>query len=140
MLTKAMANEAEHVWKMDDMNLAMGRALRVSTIGTAFHYARSFYHLLGNRRRYDRQAISGAVRLTCRGYDVSTVHMAVCVDISPRGMGVDCSDAIQPDTIVEVHAEERGARRPARVCYCQEHGTVYRIGLEFATGDDKSRH
>lgn len=135
-----MVNEGTCVWKIDDMNLAIGRTIRVSTIGAAFHYARSFYELLGNRRRYARQPISGAVRLTCQSYDVATVHMGACVDISPRGMGVDCSDALQPDTFVEVQAEDRGARRPARVCYCDQHGPGYRIGLEFTVSDGKSRH
>jgi hypothetical protein len=125
---------------MDGMNLAMGKALRVNTIGPAFEYARSFYRLLGNRRKYDRQPISGAVRLTVPGYVVATVHTSVCADISPRGMGVDCPDSIAPETIVEVHTDEFGARRPARVCYCHEQGAGYRIGLEFAAGDEKNRH
>ena len=140
MLTKAMVDDAEGACKMDGMNLAMGRALRVNTIGAAFQYARSFYHLLGNRRKYPRQPISGAVRLTIPGYAVATVHICACVDISPSGMGVNCPDSIPPETIVDVHAEEYGPRRPARVCYCHEQGTGYRIGLEFATGDGKSHH
>jgi hypothetical protein len=125
---------------MDGMNLAMGKALRANRIGSAFEYARAFYLLLGNRRKYDRQPISGAVRLTISGYAVATIHTCACIDISPRGMGVDCPESIAAETIVELHADELGAGRPARVCYCHEQGTGYRIGLEFAAGDRKGYH
>ena len=113
--------------KMDDM--------KTSPIGAVAQYARSFYGLLANRRKYERTPMSGAVRVTCSAYGVETVHACSCVDISPRGMAIDCPDPIATDTIIGLYAEEYGRRLAARVCYCRARGTAYRIGLEFTTGD-----
>ena len=113
------------------MNLAVGRIIRSHTIGVAAQYARSFYDVVTNRRKYDRTPISGKVRVRYAGLGIDCVHVCSCVDGSPSGMAIDCPDWIQPETTVEVQADENGAKHQARVCYCQQRGATYRIGLEF---------
>jgi hypothetical protein len=80
---------------------------------------------------YERLPVSGTVRATYGGYAVSTTHVCTCVDATPRGMGVECPEVIEPETVVALHTDEQGSKRLARVCYCQKRGEVYRIGLEF---------
>jgi hypothetical protein len=46
-------------------------------------------------------------------------------------MGIEGIDSFLPNMILELHSEEHGPKRLARVIYCQQRGTVYRIGLEF---------
>jgi hypothetical protein len=119
------------------MPFVPSRVLRLNPIGAAVQYARSFYELVANRRKHERVAISGPVRVTCPGYAVETVYPCSCVDISLGGMAIDCPDVLFPDTIIALQTEERGPKRLARVRYCHECGGVYRIGLEFTAGDDQ---
>ena len=134
-LTKHRVDKPDRRRKMDHMNLAVSRVLKSSPIGIAAQYARSFYDLLANRRKYERTPICGIVRVTFPGYAVESTHVCSCVDISPRGMAMDCPESLLPNTIIVLHAEEHGARRVARVCYSRERGTVYRIGVDFTTDD-----
>jgi len=134
-ITKRTVDNAVGRRKMNAMNLAVSKVLQVRPIGVAAQYARSFYDLVTNRRKYDRTPISGSVRVTCSSYGVEAVHACSCENISLGGMAVDCPDRIAPDTVVGVQAED-GPRRQARVCYCQALGTMYRIGLEFTAGID----
>jgi hypothetical protein len=117
------------------MNVTVGRVLKLNPIGAAAQYARSFYDLLANRRKYARTPVSGTVRMTCPGYAVTSSTRCSCVDISPRGMAIDSPEPLLPDTIVVLNAEEQGARRVARVCYSRAHDMLYRIGLEFIASD-----
>jgi hypothetical protein len=125
-----MVDMADIGWKMYYMNLAIGRVLKTGAAGAAAQYARSFYLLLGNRRKYERTPISGTVRVICPGYDVESVYVSSCVDISPRGMAIDCPEQIAPDTFVTLQVEH-GTKRLARVAYCRQSDTACRIGLEF---------
>lgn len=94
-------------------------------------YARSFYHLIGNRRKFERVPFSGTIFVTCKGSGVETTHASSCVDISPRGIGVECPEALTVDGFVQVHSDDHGPRRLARVRYCLQRGESYRVGLEF---------
>jgi hypothetical protein len=94
-------------------------------------YARSFYILLGNRRKFERVPFSGTIFVTCKGFVVDTTHVCSFVDISPRGIGVECPEPLTVDEFVEVHADDHGPRRRARVCYCLQRGERHRVGLEF---------
>jgi hypothetical protein len=91
---------------------------------------RSFYYLLGNRRRFERTPFSGDILITM-GYAVVTTHICSCADISPRGIGIDCSESIPLDEVVALHSDAESPRRFARVRHCQQRGAIYRIGLEF---------
>ena len=119
------------------MRFVASRVLRLNPIGAAVQYARSFYELVANRRKYERMPISGRVRVACSGYSVETVYACSCVDISRGGMAIDCPDVLFSGTIIALQTEEQGSRRLARVCYCQERGAVYRIGLEFTASDEQ---
>ena len=130
MLTKSMVDMADISRKMNVMNLEIGRVLKTGATGVAAQYARSLYLLLANRREYERTPISGTVQVICTGYDVESVYVSSSVDISPRGMAIDCPESIRPDTIVMLQVEH-GTRRLARVCYCRQRNTGCRIGLEF---------
>ena len=94
-------------------------------------YARSFYELLGNRRKFERRPMSGPVFVTCKGSVVDTTQVASCVDVSPRGMAVDCSESLTKDQVVQLHSEDHGPRLLARVRYCIQRSNHYRVGLEF---------
>ena len=55
----------------------------------------------------------------------------MCVDISPKGIAIDCLEPLTVDATVELHSDEQGKRRLASVRYCRERNGSYRIGLEF---------
>jgi len=94
-------------------------------------YARSFYQLLGNRRKFERTPFAGTILLTCKGAIMETTHVCTCVDIAPRGIGVESSEALPLGGFVQVHSDEYGPRRMARVRYCVEKDGRHRAGLEF---------
>jgi hypothetical protein len=94
-------------------------------------YARPFYELLGNRRKFERRPISGTVFITCKGSVVDTTQVASCVDVSPRGMAVECSESLTNHLVVQLHSEDDGPRLLARVRYCVQRSDHYRVGLEF---------
>jgi hypothetical protein len=100
-------------------------------VGGLARYARTFYNLLGNRRKFERIPISGSILVTGKGYVVDTTYLSSCVDISPRGIGIEYPEALAVDGIVQVHSEDYGPRRLARVRYCIQRGDRYRVGLEF---------
>ena len=91
---------------------------------------RSLYQLLGDRRKFERTPATGAILITA-GYAIVTTHVCSCADISPQGIGINCSESIAVDDLVAVHSDVEGPRRLARVRYCQQRGAIYRIGLEF---------
>jgi hypothetical protein len=62
---------------------------------------------------------------------VDTVLSSSCLNISPRGIGIECPETLTVNAFVQVHSEEYGPRRLARVRYCVAHEDRYRIGLEF---------
>jgi hypothetical protein len=75
--------------------------------------------------------MSGTVFITCKGSVVDNTQVASCVDVSPRGMAVDCSEALTNDRVVQLHSEDHGPRLLARVRYCIQRSDQYRVGLEF---------
>jgi hypothetical protein len=97
-------------------------------IGLVVRHARSFYQLVSNRRKFERTPFSGTLRLAVNEYAFETV--CTCVDISLRGMGVTSPEQMLTDLIVHVNSDN-SIRRLARVRYCQQSGTGFRIGLEF---------
>jgi hypothetical protein len=103
-------------------------------VGGIARYARSFYQLLGNRRKFDRAPVSGTIFVTIKGYAIDLTHTCSCVDISRCGLGIDCPEAVAVDALVHVHSEEHGPRRTARVRFCNQLGDVYRVGLQFVAG------
>src|SRR5690348_15423209 len=107
------------------------RALKLLPVGGVVRYAHMFYELLGNRRRFERVPTSGNIFATFRGRAMDFRHECVCVDLSPRGIAIDCPEPMQVDSILHLHTTELGPRRLARVRYCRKRGESYRLGLEF---------
>ena len=75
--------------------------------------------------------MSGTVWVTCKGSVLDTTHVSSCVDISPRGVGLDCPEPLEVNAYVHLHSEEYGPKRLARVRYCLQNGDRCRVGLEF---------
>jgi PilZ domain-containing protein len=94
-------------------------------------YARSFYQLVGNRRKVVRAPIAGTILVTTKGYVIDMSHTCACVDISQRGIGIDSPEPLALDAFVQVHSDEYAPRRVARVRFCNQLGDVYRVGLQF---------
>ena len=105
--------------------------MKINPVGLFVRYARSFYQVLGNRRKFERVPISGTIRATCNGYALDTSHVCCIVDISPRGIAIDCPEPMVPDMIIQLQSDDRGSSRFARVRYCQQRGATFRVGLEF---------
>jgi hypothetical protein len=120
------------------MGLSIEQALNRIQVGGVVRYVRKFYELLGNRRNTERVPISGTIFVTCEGYAVEVSHACLVVNISPRGIAIDCPEGIAVDAIVQLHSDEHGSRRPARVRYCIQRGDCYRVGLEFAATPQQS--
>jgi hypothetical protein len=93
--------------------------------------SRSLYYLLGNRRTFDRQPISGNIRVVIKSFGLVTTNVCSCVDISPRGIGLDCPELITLETVVQLTSDEDKASRFARIRYCELRGRMFRAGLEF---------
>jgi len=108
--------------------------MELAVVGGLVRYARSFYQLVGNRRKFARAPISGTVLVTTKGYAIDMTHTCSCVDMSPSGIGMDCPEPLTVDAFVQVHFKENGPRRVGRVRFCNRLGDVYRIGLQFVAG------
>ena len=95
------------------------------------HYGARFYQLLGNRRKYERLPLSGAITAKCSGCCTEETYACACVDISPRGMGIESAEPIGPQMYVLLYSNEQARSHFAIVRYCINRGDVFRIGLEF---------
>jgi hypothetical protein len=96
-------------------------------------YARTFYELLSNRRKFERVPVSDAVVVVCKGIAVGTTHTCSCVNRSPRGIALDCPEPLEVDELVQLHADDHITSRGARVRHCRQSDGGYRVGLEFVT-------
>jgi hypothetical protein len=106
-------------------------AVKRSPVGGLVRYARSFYQLLGNRRKSERTPMSGTVFITCKGTVLDTTHVSSCLDISRHGIGIECAEPLTVEGFVQVSTEEHGPHRLARVRYCVPRGDRFRAGLMF---------
>jgi hypothetical protein len=106
-------------------------AVKRNPVDGLVRYARSFYQLLGNRRKFERVAMAGSVVVTCKGAVVDMEYLSSCLDISPRGMGLECPEQLTLNSFVQLQSEGHGTQRMARVRYCVPSGERYRVGMEF---------
>ena len=101
-------------------------------LGSAFiRSGRSLYYLFGNRRKFGRMPISGTIRVIVKSFSLVTTHVCSCVDISPRGIGLDCPELIALETVVQLTSDQDDSSRFARIQYCEQRGPIFRAGLEF---------
>jgi PilZ domain len=113
------------------MRESMEWAMHRTPVGGIVRYARKFYELLGNRRKFDRVLTSGTVFLLCKGSVIDTTHVCSCVDISPRGIGIECPERLAVGAYVQLQSVDQGTLRLARVRHILERDGKYRMGLEF---------
>lgn len=107
-------------------------------VGLLAGSGRSLYKLLSNRRKFDRRPVSGTVRLTCRTATLVSSYECSLVDVSPHGIGIECREAIAPDAVVQLQSEEGGVTRFARVCYCEQRTSKFRVGLALTAEPEAS--
>jgi len=113
------------------------RGLNRTPITGLVRYARKFYELLGNRRKFERAPMSGAVVVVSKGSVVDTMQTCSCVDISPRGIALDCPHPLAVDALVLLQSDDHRTSRRARVRHCgQSGGDGYRVGLEFVANKE----
>src|SRR5215472_4809018 len=96
-------------------------------------YARTFYELLSNRRKFERVPVSGTVIVVRKGSVVDTTHTCSGVDISPRGIAIDCPEPLEVGEFVRLQSDDHITSRRARVRHCGRSDGGYRVGLEFVT-------
>jgi hypothetical protein len=96
------------------MNLGVERALNVIPVGGIVRYARSFYELLGNRRKAARLPTSGNIFATIQGIVADTTYSCLCIDISPKGIAIHSLEPITVGSTVRLHSDVQGPRRLAR--------------------------
>jgi hypothetical protein len=95
-------------------------------------YGRSFYYLLANRRKFDRHPVSGKIMATCKDkYGQLITHVCTCVDLSLRGIAIDAPELLPAEMDVHLDSDELDFRHFGRVRYCSQHGSEFRVGLEF---------
>jgi hypothetical protein len=116
-LTKSRIDEFDRFWTIDEMHVGMRSTPGKNSVALLVGYGRSFYWLLGNRRKFDRVPFSGNIRATCKGGGLITKHVCSCVDISPSGIGIDCPELMLRDAVVQLSSDEEDSGRFARVRY-----------------------
>ena len=82
--------------------------MKSNPVGLVVRYARSFYQTVGNRRKFDRLPVSGGIKTTYKGRALETDYDCLCVDISPRGIAMDCPEPMLPDMIVHLRLNDGG--------------------------------
>jgi|tagenome__1003787_1003787.scaffolds.fasta_scaffold19854252_1 hypothetical protein len=113
------------------MRFALDRARKLISVGGLVRCARSFYELIGNRRKAVRQPTSGNIFATFHGIVANSTYACLCVDVSLKGIGVECHEPMTVDATAELHSDEHSTRRLVVVRYCLKRGESYRVGLEF---------
>jgi PilZ domain len=113
------------------MHPSVQRALNRVPVGGIARYARKFYELLGNRRKFERVPMSGTVFVVRKGSVVDETHVCSCLDISPRGIALDCPEPLAVDSFVQLYSDDHASWRLARVRHCGHLSSRYRVGLEF---------
>src|SRR4051812_27769541 len=83
-----------------------------------------------------RRPKAGAYALTWRGVDgLSYSAEGRGVDISPSGVGIDCSRELKGGSLVRVECRDGSIEGDYIVVHCTRRGMTFRIGLEFREGE-----
>src|SRR5579883_2190614 len=95
-------------------------------------YGRSFYSLLGERRKAERVEFECSITVSCKNrYGQLTSHVCKCVNISDKGIGFVSPEALIPNSDIYVHSETHNLRRFARIKYCTQKADVFHVGGFF---------
>ena len=100
-------------------------------------YGRSFYSLLGDRRKAERVDFHCSLTVSCKDkYGQLTTHVCTCVNVSTKGIGLISPEPIPANSDVYVHSEGHNLKRFARVRYCDRKGDRSYIGCYFKPAPD----
>ena len=95
-------------------------------------YGRSFYSLLGDRRKAERVEFSCSVTVSYKDrYGQLTTQPATCLNLSTKGICLAAMERIPDNCDVYIHSENHNLRRFARVRYCSQRGDQMFIGCVF---------
>ena len=95
-------------------------------------YGRSFYTLLGERRKSERFEFNCRLTVSCKNrYGQLTTHQCTCLNISDKGMGIETPEPIAMDSDIYIHSETHNLKRFGRVHYCQQKGGRVYVGCSF---------
>jgi c-di-GMP-binding flagellar brake protein YcgR len=95
-------------------------------------YGRSFYSLLGERRKSLRTDFDCSVTVTCKNrYGQLQTHVCKCLNISDKGMGIESPEPVEEHSEIYVHSETHNLKKFARVQYClRKEGRTF-LGCAF---------
>jgi hypothetical protein len=95
-------------------------------------YGRSFYSLLGERRKGQRLDFNCTVTVSCKNrYGQLTAHTCQCVNVSDSGIGIESPDRIPDNSDIYIHSETHNLKKFARVLYCHRRGDRTYLGCSF---------
>ncbi len=100
-------------------------------------YGQAVYHLLGNRRKFERQTLAGPINVTYLDkYEQLVTYQCSCVNISPRGLAIESPVWITPNADVYVYSETLNLKTFACVRQCRPQEASYIIGMRFTLEPD----
>ena len=95
-------------------------------------YGRSFYSLLGERRKAERLEFNCSITVSCKNrYGQLTTHACTCLNISEKGIGFVSPEPISANADVYLHSETHNLKRFGRVRYCTQKGDRNYVGCMF---------
>jgi hypothetical protein len=95
-------------------------------------YGRSFYSLLGDRRKSQRMDFQCSLTVSCKDrYGQLTTHACTCVNISDRGIGMISREPIPANSDVYIHSETHNLKKFAQVRYSLQKGDQVFLGCVF---------
>jgi hypothetical protein len=101
-------------------------------------YGRSFYSLLGERRKSERLDFHCSITVSCKNsYGQLTTHMCTLLNVSEKGMAFVSPEVISENSDIYIHSETHNLKRFARIRYCTQKedknfiGCVFRPAPEF---------
>ena len=95
-------------------------------------YGRSFYALLGERRKAERTDFTCNLTVSCKNrYGQLTTHTCICQNVSAKGIGFASPEPIPENCEVYIHSETHNLKRFARVRYSSQRGDRHYVGCSF---------
>jgi len=96
------------------------------------HFSRQLYQTLGNRRRDERQPISGTVNVTVKNqYGQLTTRTCTCLNLSATGLALESEEPIPISADAYLYSSQYGLKSFAAVRYCLRCTSGYQIGVQF---------
>ena len=95
-------------------------------------YGRSFYTLLGERRKAERVEFTCRLAVSCKNrYGSLTTHVCSCLNLSDRGIGLESPEPIPVGSDCYIHSETHSLKRFGKVRWCVQKGDRVLLGCAF---------